>query len=117
MANEPPKDLFQDALDSLKQREDEFDLSNFEHGVWSEIALRDESGLRRWLSWLQGTQIRLPIPVAATFGIVAIAAGGFLGVSQANAYGRESSLTLEQRYVESIHPVMMSAHHAELPTQ
>ena len=112
MANDPSNDPFEAGLEALKERRDEVDLSNFEHTVWSEIALRDERGLRRWLSWFQAAQIRLPVPVAATFGIVAIAAGSLLGISQADAYSRESSLALEQRYVESIHPVLMSTHHA-----
>ena len=111
MANHPPDDPFEAGLESLKQRKSEVDLSEFEHRVWSEIALRDERGIRRLWSWLQAAQIRFPVPVAATFGIVAIAAGSLFGVSQANAYGRQSSLALEQRYVESIHPVLMSSHH------
>ena len=111
MANENPQDRFEAALQSLKQREDEVDLSNFEHGVWSEIALRDERGLRRLWAWFQEAQPRLSVPVAATFGIVAIAVGSILAFSQANAYSRESSMALEQRYVESIHPVLMCAHH------
>ena len=73
MANDPSNDPFEAGLEALKERRDEVDLSNFEHTVWSEIALRDERGLRRWLSWFQAAQIRLPVPVAATFGIVAIA--------------------------------------------
>ena len=112
MANDPSNDPFEAGLEALKERRDEVDLSSFEHTVWSEIALRDERGLRRWLSWFQAAQIRLPVPVAATFGIVAIATGSLLGISQADAYSRESSLALEQRYVESIHPVLMCTHHA-----
>ncbi len=111
MANHPPDDPFEVGLESLRQRKSEVDLSEFEHRVWSEIALRDERGIRRLWSWLQAAQIQFPVPVAATFGIVAIAAGSLFGVSQANAYGRQSSLALEQRYVESIHPVLMSSHH------
>lgn len=113
MADDLSNDTLEDGIKALKERRDEFDLSNFEQRVWSEIALRDERGLRRWLSRFQAAQIRLQVPVAATLGVVAIAAGSFLGLSQADAYGRESSLALEQRYVESIHPVLMSTHQAD----
>ena len=111
MVNHPPDDPIEAGLESLRERKIEADLADFEHRVWSEIALRDERGLRRFWSWLQAAQVRFPVPVAATFGIVAIGAGSLMGISQAGAYGRQSSLALEQRYVESIHPVLMSSHH------
>ena len=47
--------------------------------------------------------------------VAAIVAGGFFGLSEANAYARESSMALEERYVQSIHSVMMSERHTEPP--
>ena len=72
MVNHPPDDPIEAGLESLRERKIEADLADFEHRVWSEIALRDERGLRRFWSWLQAAQVRFPVPVAATFGIVAI---------------------------------------------
>ncbi|MCB1096671.1 MAG: hypothetical protein KDN22_13925 [Verrucomicrobiae bacterium] len=108
MKNEPD-DLFETALNSLKERSGEVELSGFEHHVWSEIAIRDERG--SLLQWLQGGRFLMPAPATAAVAIVAIGAGITLGFAQAESYGKQASLALEQRYVESIHPVMMSANH------
>ena len=109
MKKNEPNDLFETALHSLKERSGEVDLSGFEHHVWSEIAIRDERG--SWLQWLQGGRFLMPAPATAAVAIAAIGAGITLGFSQAESYGKQASLDLEQRYVESIHPVMMSASH------
>ncbi len=109
MADEPLHERYETALSSLKRRASQVDLAGFEQAVWSEIALREERGWRRLLVWWR--EVRFPFPVGATCEIAAMAAGAFLGISQADVYDRESALALEQRYVESIHPVLRSAHH------
>lgn len=109
MPKENPDDLFETALRSLREREDEFDLTQFEQGVWSEIALRDESLLRRCWVWIKEGGSGVPLPAAFACGVVAIVSGVVLALSQSNAYGKQASLAMEQRYVESIHPVLMSA--------
>lgn len=103
---------FEDALRSLKDRTGEIDLSGFEHRVWSEIAIRDERGLRRWFAWLEEGPIRLPLSAALGSAAAAVFLGVAAGVSQAGSYEKSASLAMERRYVESIHPVMMSANHA-----
>ncbi len=47
-------------------------------------------------------------PALAACVVGAIALGSLIGLSKAQAYDRETSLAVERRYVESIHPVMMS---------
>ncbi len=101
--NTPP-DLLATALQELRSKSETADLANFEHGVWSEIALRDQRSRKFPFP-------RLPFPAAAAFAVIAIVAGASTGLFQAGAYERQTALTLEQRYVESIHPVMMSATH------
>lgn len=96
---------FDQARDALKRESavDEESLRGFEHGVWSEIALRDEKAGLRWWRLLA----RAPLASAAV-AAVSIASGIILGLTQASAYGRETAREFEQRYLESIHPVMMS---------
>ena len=103
-----PDDPFDKALQALKSRSDEVDLATFEHDVWSEIAIRDEAG--SWLRWLPVERILSPAPLTALF-VTAIALGVLFGFSQAAAYGKRAASDMEERYVESIHPVMMSATH------
>ena len=106
--NDTPDDPFDAALQALKSRSDEVDLSNFEHDVWSEIAIRDEAD--SWLRWLPVERILTPAPLTALFAM-AIALGVLFGFSQAAAYGKRAASDMEERYVETIHPVMMSATH------
>ncbi|MEZ5325884.1 MAG: hypothetical protein R3F19_12580 [Verrucomicrobiales bacterium] len=73
MKKNEPKDLFETALSSLKERSGEVDLAGFEHHVWSEIAIRDERG--SWLQWLQGGRFLMPAPATAAVAIAAIVAG------------------------------------------
>ncbi len=104
---------FESALESLRETTEAGDVKGFEHEVWSEITHREEGrGWRSWLAWLQSGGILMPAPAAAASVLVAVFAGASFGLSEANAYGKEAALALEQRYVESIHPVMMSASHA-----
>ena len=110
--NDTPSDPFETALDALKERSDEVDLSTFEHGVWTEIAIRDESSW--WLRWLPVDRFLTPAPVTA-FCASAVVLGVFLGFSQADAYGKRAALDMEERYAESIHPVMMSETHTHSP--
>ena len=111
MAIHNPNDPFETGLRSLRERANEVDLSQFEHGVWSEIALRDETVLRRCWTWIKEGGSRVPVSAAVACGLVAIISGVVLGLSQSDAYSEQASLAMEQRYVESIHPVMMSARH------
>ena len=104
-----PDELFKSALEALKERSHEVDLSTFEHHVWSEIAIREEHG--RWLQRLLRGRFLMAPAATAGFAVIAIVAGVSLGFSRADAYGTQASHDLEQRYVESIHPMMMSAAH------
>jgi len=116
MSNDDYQDKLGTALETLRERRaDSEQLSSFEHEVWSEIAIRDEQQRWRWLAWLRDRSTALPIPAAACMLVAAIVAGGFFGLSEANAYARESSMALEERYVQSIHSVMMSERHTEPP--
>ena len=103
------RDGFESALDALKERSCEVDLASFEHGVWNEIAIRDESG--GWLRFLSVDTLLTPAPVTVICS-VAVVFGVLLGFSQADAYEKRAALDMEERYVESIHPVMMSASHS-----
>ena len=104
------EEKFADARDALRSSGEPVDVSRFEHVVWTEIAIRNERGRLRWADWFSGRHFLVAAPAAAA---IAIVAGIYLGFSQAAAYGKEASLAMEQRYVESIHPVMMSANHTE----
>ena len=95
------------ALDSLKS-EPPHDLDNFEHGVWSEIALRENSTRSGWRRWFLSASPLFPMPVTAAFATIAIIAGVSLGMSKANAYGKAAAETMEQNYVSSIHPILKS---------
>jgi hypothetical protein len=95
------------ALDTLKS-EPPLDLDNFEHGVWSEIALRENSVPSSWRRWFQSATPLFPMPVTAAFATIAIIAGVSLGMSKADAYGKAAAETMEQNYVSSIHPVLKS---------
>ena len=94
---------FDAALESLKGREGEVEVASFEHEVWSEVAIRDGAA-SAWFS--------LPAPALAACAVFAIALGSLFGLTKAQAYDEETSLAVERRYVESIHPVMMSADHS-----
>ena len=94
---------FAAALDSLKAQDT--DLSSFEHEVWSEIAIRQEQST----SWLE----HIPAPALAACIVAAIALGSLFGMTKAQAYEKKTSRAVEQRYVESIHPVLMSADHSD----
>lgn len=108
MKNREYQEKFETALKGLGERT-RADSSGLEQAVWAEIAIRGDSEGFRWLEWLRGKPALVAAPVAA----LAVAAGFYLGFSRAEAYGKEVSLAMEQKYVESIHPVMMSASHAE----
>ena len=69
-----------------------------------EIAIRDGASGTAWFS-------AVPTPALVACCVVAMALGSLIGLSRAQAYDRESSLAVERRYVESIHPVMMSVDH------
>ena len=100
------------ALRSLRDRSGEIDLSRFEHSVWSEIAIRDERGFRGWFAWLENGRMRLSLPAVLGSAAVAVLVGTVAGFSQAASYEKSASLAMELRYVETIHPVMMSANHS-----
>ena len=95
---------FTSALSVVKDNREALDLGGFEHGVWSEIAIRDGASGTAWFS-------AVPTPALVACCVVAMALGSLIGLSRAQAYDRESSLAVERRYVESIHPVMMSVDH------
>ena len=102
-------DQFTSALSAIKDKREALDLGGFEHGVWSEIAIRDGAGLGAGgTSWFSA----LPTSALVACCVVAMALGSLIGLSRAQAYNRESSLAVERRYVESIHPVMMSVDHS-----
>ena len=98
------------ALDAVKDAPKDADLSRFEHEVWSEIAIRDKDEAPFWSRWF-ASGFSPPAPALVACCLFAIAAGSALGLTKAQAYHRESSLLDEQRYVESIHPVLMGASH------
>ena len=99
------------ALQSLKERPATGRFSGFERAVWSEIAIRGTREDGRRFRWFVGDPGSPRISIGIACGMLAIIAGAALGFLQAEAYGKEASLSLEQRYVESIHPVLMSSHH------
>lgn len=110
--NDETEHLFEEALQSLRQRPNGVDLCGFEHRVWTEVAIREgQGGWLRCLHWLQGGRFLMPAPATAAVAAGAVLAGISLGLAQAKAYGERASLDMEQRYVESIHPVMMSTTH------
>ena len=102
MKNDPYDEQFESALNSLKGAGQ--DLSDFEHGVWSEVAIR-EGATAAWLN-------RIPTPALAACCVFAVVLGSLFGLTRAQAYGEKTSLAVEQSYVESIHPVLMSADHS-----
>jgi hypothetical protein len=107
MQRERYDEQFTSALDSVNDGRAEPDLSRFEHAVWSEIAIRGAEAPRA--AWFSS----VPTPALAACCVAAIALGSLIGLSKAQAYDRETSLSVERRYVESIHPVMMSADHSQ----
>ena len=107
------KKRFDSAIESMTQREPPGDLAGFEHGVWTEIALQNRSDWRRIADLVLGRGFSIPIPIAACVAVLSIAAGAAFGMSQGDAYGRKTSLALEERYVQTIHPVMRSEIHGE----
>ena len=111
MDNQEYRNRFDSALGALRCRPQEHDLTGFEHGVWSEIALQGQPGFLGSLRSAWAARRLLPVPVSAAFATIAVLAGVSLGHVRAAAYDRQASLSLEQRYVESIHPVMRSAIH------
>ncbi len=102
-------DQFDTALSGLTDEAADLDLSGFEHGVWSEIAIRDGDTPSR-SGWFP-SGFSLPAPAMAACAVLAILLGSVFGLSRAQAYSKEASLEVEKRYIESIHPVMMSADH------
>ena len=113
MKDDDYKERLDSALKSMKQKLPPGDLKGFEHHVWTEIALHNGGGWRRIADLIQGRGISMPIPIAACVAVLSIAAGAAFGMSQGNAYGRKASLELEERYVQTIHPVMRSESHAD----
>jgi hypothetical protein len=103
MKTDPYDEQFESALGSVKDADQDRDLAGFEHEVWSEIAIRQKES-PAWFS--------LPAPALAACCVIAVALGSLFGLTRAQAYEKETSLAVEQRYVESIHPVMMSADHS-----
>ena len=102
MKPSPYDEPFNAALDSLKEAGARLDLTGLEHEVWSEIAIRQTES-PGWFS--------LPAPALAACCVFAIAVGSLFGLTRAQAYEEKTSLAVEQSYVESIHPVLMSADH------
>ena len=109
MKQERYEDQFNEALDSIRGGRGSLDSAGFEHAVWSEIAIRDGGAQAAESGWFSSP----PAPALAACVVGAIALGSLFGLSKAQAYDRESSLAVERRYVESIHPVMMSADHSQ----
>jgi hypothetical protein len=103
MKNAPFDAQFSSALDSLKGADQDCSHEGFEHHVWSEIAIRE----KQQTAWLA-----IPAPALAACCVFGIVVGSLFGMNKAQAYEEETSLAVEQRYVESIHPVMMSADHS-----
>lgn len=100
----PPSDPFERALDHYRNTRPEVDLSGFERGVWSRIS---SPGEKRFLE--SGTSpIGLPRLLAGAF--LGAAVGLFLAWFGANLYSERQHQQVEQRYVETIHPVWRSSH-------
>lgn len=100
------------ALKDLRDEDSEVATDGFEHKVWSEISIQSE---RKWLDvfrWFSGRRsFGIPIPASAILTVFAVAMGSALAIFQSAAYGKQAELALEQQYVESIHPVLMSSNH------
>ncbi len=102
---------FDAALQSLQNRPPGVDLSHFEHEVWSEIAMRDEDATADRTGWFSAG-FALPNTALAACCVFAIAIGSLFGITRSQAYDKAAKMADERRYVESIHPVMMSANHS-----
>lgn len=111
MNSDPYDKQFDTALNEVKGGHPDVDQSSFEHEVWSEIAIRDGEAPAGRSAWF-ATGFSLSAPALAACCVVAVAVGSLFGLTKAQAYDKEASLAVERRYVESIHPVMMSADHS-----
>lgn len=109
MKTEDFDEQFTAALDEVRGGTSGLELGGFEHAVWSEVAIRGGGGARSTGGF------SIPAPALAACGLVAIALGSLIGLTRAQAYSEQASLEVERRYVESIHPVLMSAEHVGHP--
>lgn len=107
MNNDTFEQKFDSTLDSLRVESSE-NLTDFEHGVWTEIALHESRAQSTWRRWFQSDRPLFPMPVTAAFAAIAVTVGITLGMSKADAYDKAASQTMEQNYVSSIHPVLKS---------
>ena len=108
MNNQPYDKAFQQALRKLKDERCYGELVDFEHQVWSEIANRDLDNRVFGLANLLSLRT-VPIPVAISCAGLSILIGAWAAMVQASAYDKQTTQLFEQKYVESIHPVLMSA--------
>lgn len=100
----PPSDPFERALEQYWNTRPDIDLSGFERGVWSRIS---SLWKKRFFEGGAGS-IGLPRLIGGAF--LGAAVGLLLAWLGANLYGERQRQQVEQRYVESIHPVWRSSH-------
>jgi len=95
----PTTDPLPEALARYGLARPDIDLSGFDRGVWNRIAALTP---RREQS-LSGTRIFAGALAGACVGVILAWVG-------ANLYGDQQRGKIEQRYVETIHPVWRSNH-------
>lgn len=113
MKKDPFPEKLESALDRLRSDPESSDLRDFERKVWAEIALHDErpvTRLRRWFS--DGVPI-LTRPAAIGIPALTIVLGAAAALAQSSKYKEQTTLTMEQRYVSSIHAVLRSETHQD----
>ena len=100
------------ALDGLRRDSTGDNLDGFEREVWAEIALRDERLLPRLKRLLTDGLPTISTTAATSVAVATVFLAVGMAFSRANAYGREVSHSMEERYVASIHPIFRSESHA-----
>ena len=108
MKNDPFDQPLERAIRQLRSDSGNDNLSDFERGVWAEIALHDESWTARLSRMFREGIPMLPIPAVVGSVVTALIAGVLTALVQAEAYGASASDSMEAQYVASIHPVLRS---------
>jgi hypothetical protein len=100
----PPSDPFEKALEQYRNSQPDLDLTGFERGVWSRIS---SLGKNRYFERGFGF---IGIPRLLAGALAGAVVGLFLAWLGASLYGEHQRQQVEQRYVESIHPIWRSNH-------
>ncbi|MCG8600892.1 MAG: hypothetical protein MI807_12175 [Verrucomicrobiales bacterium] len=113
MKEDPFSEKLESTLDHLRSDPESGDLRDFERKVWAEIALHDERPIARIRRWFSDGVPVLTKPAAIGIPALTILLGAAAAVAQSSKYKEQATLSMEQRYVSSIHAVLRSETYQE----